>query len=309
MEIIKFIGLVILGYILGSVSVARMITNHKNKGKDITTQGSGNPGTMNMLRTQGAILGFLTLFCYALKAEIPTLIGRFLLFPGSEKLALIAMYVGGLSAVLGHMFPLFYGFKGGKGIACTFGIFVVANPILALIIFVIDFVIFYFVKIGSVASMIFIISFALINTFISPVRTSYIAMIIMWFIVIIDVIAHKDNFIRLFANEERLTSFKEGVQKDLERVKEKKKEKLTKLENKEDELNILYEEKLAKSEEKINKKMTKKSLKMRKKREKLRKKYNNKINDIKTNSEETILYMQERIDKKKQKEEKAKDED
>ena len=48
---------------------------------------------------------------------------------------------------------------------------------------------------------------------------------------------------------------------------------------------------------------------MRKKREKLRKKYNNKINDIKTNSEETILYMQERIDKKKQKEEKAKDED
>ena len=71
-----------------------------------------------------------------------------------------------------------------------------------------------------------LIIFAIIHTFISGIQFNYVAMILMWVVVIIDVIAHRTNFIRLFANEERLINFKESVRKDLERVEEKKLEKV-----------------------------------------------------------------------------------
>jgi len=295
MVTIKFILLIICSYLLGSISVARMITSRKNKNNDITTQGSGNPGTMNMLRNHGVVLGFTTLICDALKGAIPAIIGAFVLFPESEILSIIALYASGLAAVIGHMFSIFYGFKGGKGIATTFGVFMVANPLLGVILFVIDFVLFYFIKIGSVASMLFIVPFGIINTFISDVSSSYTAMILMWLIIIFDVFAHKQNFIRLFANEERLTSFKEGVKKDIERVKQRKKNKLA-------EINEYYDEKHTKQEEKYNKKLEKSILKAKKKKEKLKRKYNNIINELQQDSDETIKYMQYKIDLKKQKE-------
>jgi len=174
-------------------------------------------------------------------------------------------------------------------------VFMVANPLLGVILFVIDFVLFYFIKIGSVASMLFIVPFGIINTFISDVSSSYTAMILMWLIIIFDVFAHKQNFIRLFANEERLTSFKEGVKKDIERVKQRKKNKLA-------EINEYYDEKHTKQEEKYNKKLEKSILKAKKKKEKLKRKYNNIINELQQDSDETIKYMQYKIDLKKQKE-------
>ncbi len=257
---------------------------------------------MNMLRNYGAKLGFLTLFCDALKAAIPALIGNFLLFPGDPSMSCIALYVGGLSAVLGHMFPIFYGFKGGKGIACTVGVFTVANPLLSLIIFVADFIFFYFIKIGSLASMIYIILFAIINNFLTTVDNMFVAMIIMWVIVILDVLAHKSNFIRLFANEERLTSFKEGVQKDLDRIQERKLEKLGELEEKEASLAEIYEEKLVKNENKINQQLEKDTIRVSKQKERLQHKYAKIIEEKKTHSNEIIEGMQARIEEKKQKE-------
>ncbi len=303
MEIFKFVLLIIFAYFMGNISVSRIITAFKNK--DITTEGSGNPGTMNMLRNHGAILGVATLLCDALKAAIPAIIGAFFLFPNNEWLSQIALYGAGFSAVLGHMYPVFYGFKGGKGIACTFGVFMVANPLLALAIFVVDFVFFYFVKIGSLASIVFIVLFAGINTFISDVKFNYIAMILMWLIVVIDVFAHRTNFIRLFANEERLTSFKESVKKDIQRVQDKKSEKLDELKDKEQELHEHFEEKLEreleKEQEKILSKKEKSIKKVKKKQVKLQQKYNRQIHEMKKESEEIIDYMQNKIDKKNNK--------
>ncbi len=295
MEIIKFALLVLLGYLLGNISISRLIK------KDITKSGSGNPGTMNMLRTYGLKMGILTLFCDALKAAIPALVGRYVLFPGNEYLSVIAMFVGGFSAVIGHMYPALYNFRGGKGIASTIGMFIVANPLLALAILVADLIFFLIVKIGSLASMFFIIIFAVVHTFISGIQYNYVAMILMWVVVIIDVVAHRTNFIRLFANEERLINFKESVKKDLERVEDKKLEKLDDLKEKEEELKEHLQEKLEKKEEAIKSKHAKSMKKVAKKRVKLQQRYNWKVQQIKAESNDIIKDMQSRIDKRNEK--------
>ena len=101
-------------YFVGNINNAVMIS--RMKGKDIRQCGSGNPGTMNMLRTYGKFLGVLTLILDVLKGVIPCLLGwlfmgdgQFLRM-GSDKLG---MYVAGFFAVLGHIYPVVFKFKGG----------------------------------------------------------------------------------------------------------------------------------------------------------------------------------------------------
>ena len=296
-DAIKIICLIIVGYFMGNLSISRLLTSRNN---DITKQGSGNPGTMNMLRNHGVKKAFITLIGDALKAAIPALIGRYVLFPGDDSWGLIALFIGGLSAVVGHMYPIFYNFKGGKGIACTVGICFVANPILALCLVVPAFLFLWFVKIGSLTSMVYIIPFALMNSCISDIKYNIVALILMWFTVILDVFAHRTNFIRLFANEERLTSFKEGVKKDIARVRDKKIEKIDDLTDKEQEVKEHYDAKLEKKKLKYKKKRAKSIHRLAKKKEKLQMIYNRQIEEIKEESAEIIMYMQERIDKKNQ---------
>ena len=154
-EIFKYICVIFVGYFIGNISFARIISKFKKT--DITAQGSGNPGTMNMLRTFGFKLGLVTLFLDAVKGALGALFG-FLVFGGdmSSVASIIGLYVGGLSTVLGHNFPVFYKFKGGKGVACILGIFAVANPLWSLIAFGIAFVYLCIFDYGAMASFIFI---------------------------------------------------------------------------------------------------------------------------------------------------------
>ena len=119
---LKYILLIVCSYLLGSVNFARILSKNVMHG-DITKSGSGNPGTMNMLRTYGFKAGALTLVLDALKGVIPALVGYFLFGGDGSNAAYVGLYVGGLSAVVGHCFPVFYKFKGGKGVACLFFIF------------------------------------------------------------------------------------------------------------------------------------------------------------------------------------------
>ena len=127
--------LAIGAYLIGNISFAILLSKKKNQ--DITKMGSGNPGTMNMLRNFGFKTGILTLALDALKGAAPALAG-YLLF-GDHGL-----YIAGLAVILGHIYPVFRKFKGGKGVACTLGVFLVANPILTLIFFVVAFIYLYF---------------------------------------------------------------------------------------------------------------------------------------------------------------------
>jgi glycerol-3-phosphate acyltransferase PlsY len=104
---------VIIGYLLGSIPFGYVLTKTAGLG-DIRTVGSGNIGATNVLRTGNKQLAALTLFCDGLKGAIAVLIVG-ALFPGFEALA-------GLMALIGHIFPVWLKFKGGKGVATAVGV-------------------------------------------------------------------------------------------------------------------------------------------------------------------------------------------
>ncbi len=123
--IIHIILCLVIGYIFGCFSTAYVI-GKLNK-VDIRKYGSGNAGTTNALRTLGAKAGAVTLLGDVLKAVIPILLIRFLIFPDVEYVRLLTVYAG-LGVVLGHNYPVWLGFKGGKGIAATGGVMLAFDP-------------------------------------------------------------------------------------------------------------------------------------------------------------------------------------
>lgn len=144
------------GYAFGCFSTA-YIVGKANK-IDIRNYGSGNAGTTNALRTLGWKAGMLTFLGDAIKAIIPILLVRFVFFPDHPSLGLYAMYTG-FGVVLGHNFPFWLNFKGGKGIAATGGIMLAFDwklGLTALAVFVVITAISRYVSLGSlVISLLF----------------------------------------------------------------------------------------------------------------------------------------------------------
>lgn len=256
-DILILIGACIISYFIGNISIARLITKKENQG-GINNQGSGNPGTMNMLRTHGILMGLFTLLCDALKSVIPALFG--LLYFGEvvgTQMGYMALYILGLSAVIGHIFPVFYKFKGGKGIATTFGVFMVADPISTVILFGILFVALYLIKIGSIVSLLFITIDAIVQLFKSYMENNWIAIVAMSIMVVIDVIAHRKNIGRLIENKENPADLQEGLKKDIEKIKNKREKKLEKHAIKSEKIEKKYENKINKKSQKVQNKIEK----------------------------------------------------
>ena len=251
MDILILVFGAIISYLLGGVSVARLITRNKKEG-NIVKSGSGNPGTMNMLRTHGLTMGLSTLFFDALKGALPSLFG--LLYYGNygDKIAYMALFIFGFCAVLGHIFPVYYKFKGGKGIATTLGVFVVADPVTTAVLFAILFITLYFIKISSVVSLLFITINAIVQLFRDYSKNNWVVIILMVGMVLMDIIAHKQNLIRLIDDKENTADLHEGLIKDIEKLKNKKQAKLEKNSEKKKRINEKYERKIAKKHEKIS---------------------------------------------------------
>lgn len=230
--ILKFSLLIIGGYLLGNFSSAKFLSRLKND--DITKHGSGNPGTMNMARTYGFGLGILTLFMDALKGAIPAFVG-FALFGGLTSptdISYIALFAGGLSAVLGHIFPAFYHFKGGKGVACIFGVYAVAEPLWALVMFVICFIYLLIFKYGAIASFIFITFITVIEGY--RFRGNLIICLLLFVIFFLIWFMHRQNFFRLLIGKENKVNLFKHKKNKLKLNKQEKKE--IKQENKEKEI-------------------------------------------------------------------------
>lgn len=255
-DILIFVFVAIFSYLLGGISIARLITKRKKEG-NIVNSGSGNPGTMNMLRTHGLGMGLTTLFFDALKGVVPALFG--LLYFGSygDKIAYMALFVFGFSAVIGHIFPLYYKFKGGKGIATTLGVFLVADPLTTGILFAIMFITLYFIKISSVVSLLFIVINAIVQLFRSYAKDNWVVIILMIAMVLIDIIAHKQNLIRLIDNKENSADLHEGLMKDIEKLKSKKQQKLDKIKEERTKISEKYDKKIAKKHKKVREKIAK----------------------------------------------------
>ena len=141
-------GLFQTGYIYGMI-------NHV----DIRKHGSGNAGTTNALRTLGWKAGAITFIGDCLKCVLAVLLVRFI-FADSSRIELLAIYAG-LGAVLGHNFPFYLNFKGGKGIASTVGLVLAVNPVMFLIVAIVFIAIVWFTQYVSLGSIVIMVLFVI----------------------------------------------------------------------------------------------------------------------------------------------------
>ena len=223
--VLEYVLLVLFSYFIGNISFARILS--KSKSGDITSSGSGNPGTMNMLRTYGLKKGAVTLILDILKGVIPSLAGK-LLFKYTGLDENIGLFVAGLAVIVGHMWPVIYKFKGGKGVACALGVFMVSNPLYLLIAFIIGFVYVWFFDYGSVASL-FIVAFMTVvqgwqfnkdylngHLLLENLLTINILLFcifsLIWF-------AHRTNIIRLLLGKENKANLQKSFKKKLSKQK------------------------------------------------------------------------------------------
>lgn len=206
-----------LAYVVGSINFATIISSLKNK--DIRSLGSGNPGTMNMLRSVGKFWGCLTFILDFFKGVAFALIGMFLFKENSS----IAIYVLGFTAVLGHIFSCFSKLKGGKGVATSLGAFAVIQPIAFTVAFVIMLLYLAFFKKGFIGSLIAISICVITNLVLVCINKSnyyYINIIILCVWLPLIFATHKDNFKRLFKKEENSVSlFSAEENKDADETK------------------------------------------------------------------------------------------
>ena len=140
-----------IGYLCGLIQTSYIIG--RIKGIDIRKQGSGNAGTTNAFRTMGKKAGALTFICDVLKCLLAGFLCQ-LIFGGAhpEMVPLMGMYAGA-GTILGHNFPVYLGFKGGKGIACSMGLAILIDWKIALMILIVFPTVFLVSKYVSLASM------------------------------------------------------------------------------------------------------------------------------------------------------------
>ncbi|MBQ7290774.1 MAG: glycerol-3-phosphate 1-O-acyltransferase PlsY [Clostridia bacterium] len=145
-------------YLLGSLNFA-VIVSRKRYHDDVRTHGSGNAGATNMLRTHGKSAALLTLLGDLLKAVVSVVFALFLM-PGDGF-----AYIAGLCCMLGHAFPIYYNFKGGKGVVVAAGTMLVLNPAVFLICIIIWILIILCTKYVSLAAIVAAVLFPLLNFF------------------------------------------------------------------------------------------------------------------------------------------------
>ncbi len=176
-------------YLLGSIPFGYILTKIILK-KDIREIGSGNIGATNALRTGNKLIGYSTLILYILKAVIPLLYLKFYY--------LDYIYLGSLCAFIGHVFPVWLKFKGGKGVATYLGILFCINVYLGISFIIIWALIYFIFKYSSLSSLIGSLSIPIINFFIfnGDVVFFYIIMFVLIFF------THRENIKRLLNNTE-----------------------------------------------------------------------------------------------------------
>lgn len=205
---------IIISYMLGNISFSRIIASTKKQ--DITKMGSGNPGSTNVLRFYGAKFGILNLVLDMLKSFIPA-IASFYIF-GQNYLML---YIAGVSCMIGHIYPVVYGFKGGKGIATMMGLFFAANPAVTAIVFAISMVIWIVIEYGAVVSIICVTSLTVIEGLrmqqILPSPAKQIVCVILFIIFLLTWYAHRKNITRLLLGKENKASLIKKTKKKLKK--------------------------------------------------------------------------------------------
>jgi acyl phosphate:glycerol-3-phosphate acyltransferase len=193
---ITLIAALLLSYLIGAIPFGLLFS--RMVGKDVRKEGSGNIGATNVNRVLGKKLGIVTLLCDVAKGFLPVFVASLLLPMGDNW----ELFVGlcGLAAVLGHMFPVYLGFKGGKGVATALGVFLFFSPLsigIGLVVFLAVVGISGFVSAGS------LVAAGLIPFFILFLGGSSSIFFCAAVIAILIWIKHSSNIGRLRRGEEK----------------------------------------------------------------------------------------------------------
>jgi len=191
---------IVIAYFIGNISPAILI-GKMMLGIDIRSKGSGNAGATNTLRVLGKKAAFATLVIDVLKGVAAVLLGRYI---GGQYLAMAC----GMAVFIGHIWPMIFGFRGGKGIATAFGTIVTLEPLLGLIYAIIGLSTVAISKKVSVGSLVSSILFPVIAYFFDP---KYLLWATAMAVIII--FKHRLNIKRLFKGEEPNLSFRKQEDK------------------------------------------------------------------------------------------------
>lgn len=209
----EYVIIAIIAYLIGSINFSILISK-KKAGYDIRQKGSGNAGTTNMLRNLGKKYAAITLICDVLKGVvaigIAIIAGNIL---GDTNKALLVQ-IAGVAVVIGHTFPIFFGFKGGKGVATSLGILLMTNWQLGLICLIFALVLMALTRVVSMGSIAAAILYPILTLFVGGghyiVESTglgngyFIYSVILAVIVIFN---HRENIKRILSGTENKISF------------------------------------------------------------------------------------------------------
>ena len=200
----------LIAYAIGSVNFS-VILSKKMAGFDVREKGSGNAGTTNMLRSVGKKAAAVTLICDILKGIVAIIIAIVLgnIFNVENKSLLVQ--IAGIAVVIGHTFPIFFQFKGGKGVATSLGILLMSNWQIGLICLVFALVLMVLTRMVSVGSCAAAVLFPILTLFI---KDNYIVsegnsyLIYSIILAVIVLFNHRANIKRILNGTENRISFK-----------------------------------------------------------------------------------------------------
>lgn len=181
-----------LSYLLGSISFGLIIAKIFKLG-DLRKQGSGNIGASNIMRISNKSFGVATLILDALKGAIPIIVCKYLNFCD------LYIIIAGLFAVIGHMWPIWHKFNGGKGVATTFGIILTLNLYTGVIFALFWLSTFFAFRIASVASLFTMLISPIVYIFFTKNLGTFVVLFIIFLLI---VYKHKTNINNLIKNKE-----------------------------------------------------------------------------------------------------------
>jgi glycerol-3-phosphate acyltransferase PlsY len=199
---LRSLSIVAAAYLLGSIPSGYLLVRFVRK-QDIRSLGSGNIGATNVLRSGAKGLGAATFLFDLIKGALAVMLGARLATIGFPPLPIHnAEALAALCAVLGHMFPIWLGLRGGKGVATAFGVFVVLAPWAALGSLGVFIVVFALGRYVSLASILSSASFPLLAWFLASYTHTALVFGVIVFVVSLIILKHAQNIQRLLAGTE-----------------------------------------------------------------------------------------------------------
>ena len=194
---LKYLLIAVICYFLGNISTGLLIGKLTAQ-IDIRQHGSGNAGTTNVMRTLGWVPSLLTLAVDVLKAVLAVVIGRAI---AGE----IGWIVGAVAVLLGHNWPVLFGFKGGKGMACSLGIILATEPLFALTVLAVQVLVLVITRYMSVASLTTSVLYPVLVICFHASDTPYVVFSIL--AACLAIFCHRSNISRLIHHTENRLDF------------------------------------------------------------------------------------------------------